>query len=103
MSKIVTRSLTLASAALALGLSAGCVTSSDLEEVRKLAQEAKDSAARASSTAEQANQAASAAQQTAQDAQRAAQQAQQTAQEANACCAQMSEKLDRAFKKAVRK
>jgi murein lipoprotein len=77
---IRSKTISLAVIPLTLMLAAGCATTGDLDAVRKLAQEAKDSAAQV-----------------------AADNAQRTADEAKASAGQANEKVDRAFKKAVQK
>lgn len=90
-------------ALLMLTLGAGCATSGDVDAVRKLAQEAKDSADQANRTAAQAVATAKEARDAAISASNAAAAAQQSAQEAKAASQMTSEKIDRAFKKAVQK
>jgi methyl-accepting chemotaxis protein len=90
-------------ALLILSLGAGCATSGDVDAVRKLAQEAKDSADQANRTAAQAAATAAEAKDAAISASNAAAAAQQAAQEAKAASQMTNEKIDRAFKKAVQK
>jgi uncharacterized protein HemX len=66
----------------ALGLSAGCATTSQVDEAKAIAQEAKKAAM---------------------DAQAAASRAQKSADQANACCQDTNQKLDRVFKKSMYK
>jgi methyl-accepting chemotaxis protein len=93
----------LPAALLILSLGAGCATSGDVDAVRKLAQEAKDSADQANRTAAQAAATAAEAKDAAISASNAAAAAQQAAQEAKAASQMTNEKIDRAFKKAVQK
>ena len=93
----------LPAALLILSLGAGCATSGDVDAVRKLAQEAKDSADQANRTAAQAAATATEAKDAALSASNAAAAAQQAAQEAKAASQMTNEKIDRAFKKAVQK
>lgn len=67
----------------------GCATTSDLEQIRTTAQEAKTAAANAQSTADQASADAAAAMRAAEDA--------------NTCCQDTNEKIDRMFKKSMYK
>lgn len=89
MTRIFLRATAAGAALLALGLTAGCATNSDVESVRKLAQEAKDSADRANRSAEEAN--------------ANAREAKEAAQAARASSDRTGEKVERAFKKAVQK
>ncbi len=89
MTRPIFRAAGLATVLLALSLTAGCATNSDLAAVRKLAQEAKDSADRANRTADEAN--------------AAAREARDAAVAARAASERTGEKVERAFKKAVQK
>lgn len=82
---------------------AGCATSGDVDEVKKMAQDAKVSADQANRTAADAAANAKAAQEAAASAQAAAAAAQRAAEEAKMASQQTNEKIDRAFKKAVQK
>jgi len=93
----------LPAALLILTLGAGCATNGDVDAVRKLAQEAKDSADQANRTAAQAATAAKEAKDEAAAARAAATAAQRSADEAKAASQMTNEKIDRAFKKAVQK
>lgn len=75
--------------ALAAVLLSGCATTGQLEEVRAMAAAAQDSAAKA--------------EQSAASAQATADRAEASAQDANSCCAANSERIERAFQKALRK
>lgn len=86
-----------------LVLGAGCATSGEVDEVRKLAQDAKTSADQANRTAAEASASAKEARDAAASAQAAAAAAQRAAEEAKAASQQTGEKIDRAFKKAVQK
>ena len=90
------KTISLVATALALVLAGGCASTGDLDAVRKLAQEAKESASRADQKADQALA-------TANEAKAAAANAQRTADEAKASAQQANQKVDRAFKKAVQK
>lgn len=68
--------------AVALGLTAGCATTSSVDEVRTIAQDAKKAAL---------------------DAQSSASNASKAAQQAQACCNDTNAKLDRMFKKSMYK
>ncbi len=89
MIRTTLRVTAVAAALLALGLTAGCATNSDIESVRKLAQEAKDSADRANRSAEEAN--------------ANAREAKEAAQAARASSERTGERVERAFKKSVQK
>jgi len=89
MTRTFFRVTAVGAALLALGLTAGCATNSDIESVRKLAQEAKDSADRANRTAEEAN--------------ANAREAKEAAQAARAASERTGEKVERAFKKSMQK
>jgi murein lipoprotein len=67
----------------------GCATTSELEQVRTMAQDAKTAAANAQSTADKASADAAAAM--------------SKADEANTCCQNTNEKIDRMFKKSMYK
>jgi cellobiose-specific phosphotransferase system component IIA len=86
---IRSKTISLAVIPFTLMLAAGCATTGDLDAVRKLAQEAKDSADRANQKADQALVEAA--------------NAQRAADEAKASAGQANDKVDRAFKKAVQK
>lgn len=96
MKDTMLRAIGLPAMLLTFALTAGCATSPDIGAVTKLAQEAKDSA-------DQANRAAAEAAAAAAEAKTAAAAAQRTAEEAKTAAQQNSEKLDRAFKKSMRK
>lgn len=68
--------------AVAVGLTAGCATTSSVDEVRTIAQDAKK---------------------TAMDAQTSASNAMKAAQQAQSCCNDTNAKLDRMFKKSMYK
>ena len=91
----------------ALVLGAGCATRADLDDVRKLAQDAdadvKKLAQDAKVSADQANRTAAEAKEAAAAAKSAAAAAQRAAEEARMVSQQTGEKIDRAFKKAVQK
>ena len=70
-------------------MSVGCATTSELEKVKTMAQEAKTAAANAQSTADQASADAAAAM--------------SKAEEANTCCQNTNEKIDRMFRKSMYK
>lgn len=103
----------LAPAALVLGVAilAGCATSKEAidqaqataDEAKSAATAAQDSASDASRTAKQAQQTADAANSTANDAATAARQAQDTADTNKAAIDELNEKIDRMFKKSMRK
>lgn len=86
-----------------LVLGVGCATNSDVDEVRKMAQDAKTSADQANRTAADASASAKEARDAAASAQAAAAAAQRAAEEAKMASQQTGEKVDRAFKKAVQK
>ncbi len=75
--------------AVVLGLSAGCASTAQIDEIKAMAQEAKTMAADAQATATQAASDAAAAK--------------AGADQANACCRDTNEKLDRMFKKSMHK
>ena len=89
------RGLLLGGLAAALLLGA-CASTPELEEVRAMAQEAKNSAA-------EAQQAAQRAQSTADEAQATANGAMKAAKQAGRCCSDTNEKIDRMFKKTMYK
>lgn len=76
-------------ALLVFGTTAGCATGSDIESVRKLAQEAKESADRANRAAEEAN--------------ANAREAKEAALAARTSSERTGEKVERAFKKSMQK
>ena len=76
-------------ATVVLGLSAGCASTAQIDEIRAMAQEAKTVASQAQTTADQAA--------------RDAADAKSMADQANACCRDTNEKLDRMFKKSMHK
>jgi len=81
----------------ALGLMGGCATSTtDLQRIENLAQEAKQAADQANATANKAMDTANAAKQSA-DA------AQQEAADSKKCCLENTEKMNRMFEKSNRK
>ena len=73
-----------------------CTPTPELEEVRAMAQDAKQSAAEAQQAAQGAQSSADKAQATADDAMTAAKQAKR-------CCSETNEKIDRMFKKSMYK
>ena len=91
-----TRAIALAVIPFTLIMASGCASTGDLDAVRKLAQEAKDSADRANQKSDQALA-------TANEAKAAAANAQRTADEAKAAAQHANERVDRAFKKSVQK
>lgn len=97
------RILDISALALVVGLSAGCASTSELQEVRAMAESAQLDSDAAGTNAGEAKTAARSAQQTAEAAERKADQALQAANDANSCCEQNSEKLDRMFKKSMSK
>ena len=74
--------LTAVAAAMLLALSTGCATTQQIEEIRSMAQDAKQ-------TAVQADQRAASAE--------------RKADEALRCCKETKEKIDRMFEKSMRK
>jgi uncharacterized protein HemX len=82
MSTMSKKMMGAAFVALAMGLTAGCATTGQVEEAKTMASEAK---------------------QAAMDAQAAAARAQKSADQANACCQDTNAKLDRMFKKSMYK
>jgi type IV secretory pathway VirB6-like protein len=103
MKERVLRTLGLPVVLSVLVLGAGCATSGDVDEVRKLAQDAKAAADQANRTATDASASAKEARDAAASAQAAAAAAQRAAEEAKMASQQTGEKVDRAFKKAVQK
>lgn len=103
MKQIARRTLGYSAVLIVLALGAGCATSGDVDAVRKMAQEAKDSADQANRTAAEAAAAAKEAKDEAAAAKAAATAAQQAAQAAMTASQQTGEKIDRAFKKSVQK
>ncbi|HKJ09015.1 MAG TPA: Lpp/OprI family alanine-zipper lipoprotein [Gammaproteobacteria bacterium] len=87
--------LALAAMVAVLGLS-GCASTSELEKVRAMAQQAQN-------TAQQAQQSADQAMNTAKQAQSTADAAAKSADKANQCCKHTNEKIDRMFKKSMYK
>ena len=97
MVRKISRNVVTASAlVLALGLSAGCATTQQIDEARTAAQEAQRAAA-------QAEQRATAAERKADEAKSAADAAMRKAQEAERCCVETNEKIDRMFKERMYK
>jgi hypothetical protein len=82
--------------AAAIGITGGCASTSDIDAIRALAEEAKADAA-------QAQRSADAAASTADEALRKAESAQAEARDASACCEQTNEKIDRMFKRSMYK
>jgi murein lipoprotein len=74
---------------LPLSLAVGCATTADLEKVKAIATDAKQSADQAGQTASEAKSMAS--------------QAMQKADESKACCDDVNQKIDRMFHKSMRK
>lgn len=74
----------------------GCATVEQLDEVRKIAEDAK-------SSADSALQSASQGQQMARDAQSSADQAMRAAEAAQACCNANSERMERMFQRSMAK
>lgn len=103
MKKSVLRAIGLPVALSVLIFGTSCATSGDVDEVKKMAQDAKVSADQANRTAADAAANAKAAQEAAASAQAAAAAAQRAAEEAKMASQQTNEKIDRAFKKAVQK
>ena len=75
---------------------AGCATSEEISELRRMAEDAQQSATQAAN-------AATNAQATADEASRKADQALDSAAQANACCDATNEKIDRMFKRSMSK
>lgn len=97
MVKKISRSVITASAmAVALALSTGCASTTKIDEVRAMAEEA-------ARTATQAGERAAVAERKADQAQSAADAAMRKAQEAERCCEETNEKIDRMFKKSMSK
>lgn len=96
MSVNLTRVATAVMAAAIITLASGCASTEQIEEIQRMAREAKGAAERAERTANRAES-------TANSAASQAQQALQAANEAQACCTANSEKLDRMFKKSMTK
>lgn len=94
--KISSRVLTASAVAMALGLSAGCASTTKIDEVRTMAEEA-------ARTATQATERAAVAERKAEQAQSTADAAMRQAQEAERCCEETNEKMDRMFKKSMTK
>ena len=82
MNRTVNRTVGYTAMLFALALSAGCATTGDVDEAKKMAQEAKQAADQANSTAMEAKNEAAAA---------------------KAAAEMTNEKIDRAFKKSVQK
>ena len=96
MSARIARLMTVALAATFITLSAGCASTTDIDEIRSMAREAKGAADRAERTAKRAESRAT-------EAQRQAEQALTAANAAQACCTANTEKLNRMFKKSMMK
>jgi len=96
MSKSIARLLAAAAVVGAIGLSAGCASTEEMENIQRMAREAKGAADRAERTANRAES-------TANDAARQAAEALSAANEAQACCTANTEKLNRMFKKSMTK
>jgi murein lipoprotein len=82
------RALLLSGVALTMALG-GCATTQEYDQVRAMAEDAKQSAAQAQQAAERA--------------QATADQALNSAQQANDCCTKTNEKINRMFKKSMYK
>lgn len=103
MKQVISRAMNIGVLAAAVAVAAGCATSSSLEEVRAMAEEAKSAAQGAQRSADQAQSAADAAQQTADEAMSTAESASQAASEAQSCCDANTERLDRMFQRSQQK
>ncbi len=86
----------VAALTLSVGLVAGCATTSQLEEVRGIANSALEEA-------RAARQESSSAQATASEAASAASEAKAAADAAQACCNEQADKMDRMFQKSMQK
>ncbi len=95
MSAKIARLTTVALAVMFITVGAGCATT-EIDEIRSMAREAKGAADRAERTAKRAESRAT-------EAQRQAEQALTAANAAQACCTANSEKLNRMFKKSMSK
>lgn len=96
MSAKIARLMTVALMASYIAIGAGCASTSDIDEIRNMAREAKGAADRAERTAKRAESRAT-------EAQRQAEQALSAANAAQACCTANTEKLNRMFKKSMTK
>jgi murein lipoprotein len=96
MQTTLTNLTRVAGLALSLGLVGGCATTSQLDEVRGIANSALEEA-------RAARQESSSAQSTASEAASAASEAKAAADAAQACCNEQADKLDRMFQKAMQK
>ncbi|MFS8608999.1 MAG: Lpp/OprI family alanine-zipper lipoprotein [Gammaproteobacteria bacterium] len=97
MTMNLTRVLRATALVIGAAIATGCaVTAEQLEEVRSIAEAARNTADAAQRTADEARQAASGAQST-------ANQALQAAQAAQACCDATNQRLDRMFEDLQRK
>jgi methyl-accepting chemotaxis protein len=96
----ITRAMNIGMLAAVVAVGAGCATSSSMDEVRGMAQEAKNAAQAAQQSADEAQSTANSAQQTADAAKSAANTASQTAQGAQSCCNANTERLDRMFQRS---
>jgi len=90
------KTITLMLAVMMAGLSSGCATVAQLNEVRDIARQAQADAAQASNTVESATRAAD-------QASSKADRALQAAEDAKACCQRNSDKIDRMFEKSMQK
>jgi|SRR5512137_1919468 hypothetical protein len=106
MKTAITKTLTVAAAALMLATASGCSNQDLLAKVdaaNAAAKQAQADAAAAKASADAAAAAASSAGSAASSAQSTANQALQAAQASQACCDATNEKIDRAFKKSMGK
>ncbi len=94
--KISKTVLTASALAMALALSAGCASTTKIDEVRTMAEEANRAAT-------QAGERAAVAERKAEEAKSAADAAMRKAQAAERCCEETNEKMDRMFKKSMSK
>lgn len=103
MKNTVANTLKVGVAALFLVTASGCVTSSQLAEVRAVADKGVQDAAAAKAAADAAASAAAAARTAADGAQNAANRALTAAQASQACCDATNEKIDRMFQQSQSK
>ncbi len=99
----ISRTLTAGTLVMIAAMATGCATSSSLDEVRAMAEEATSAARAAERSADQAQSTAESAQQTANAAKSTADSAAQAAQEAQSCCDANTERLDRMFQRSQQK
>ncbi len=103
MNKQAFRTLSVPVFAVLVGMSAGCATTKQIDDIRDMAQAAQDAASQAEQASTEAATTARDANSRADAAFLKAEEAALAAGEAQACCDANSEKIDRMFEKSMTK